>query len=106
MGDRAGITATLPLFHSLLKSLRERSSLSAAGMHVQSPVQPVTDAEPQCDPRDETTRMRLLEAVLVLVLVPSSEEGDQLGKSIFLDFAEVALASGRLQRQLGLIQAG
>jgi len=55
---------------------------------------------------EETLRARLLEAVLLVLTVPGTDDGDQAARMVFADFPEEFSKSARLQRQLGLIQAG
>merc|ERR1712216_787395 len=84
--DKPGLAGHAHGLRGLLQNLRTRS-----GVHdnpqAWTPVVFHSEVPPQ--ETEESPRARLLEAVLLAAIVPGSEEGDEVARTVFTGFPEV-----------------
>lgn len=102
--DKAGLAEQVGGLDALLGSLRPTCPGAAETTPGRS--QPLLRSDRPPEEQQETVRARLLEAVLLLLMVPGTEHGDSAARRVFVDFKEEVRGSARLQRQLGMLQAG
>jgi len=103
--DKQGLQLHFRALRALLRNLRTKlRDFQAPEKAEQQPL--VLLAESPLEEEGDSVRARLLESVLLLLMVPHTDEGDAAARELFIDFAQEVSRSGRLQRQLGMIQAG